>query len=275
MTDEQERQPDESSESPSEAAPSDETPADEVTEAAQTEGTERAAAREAARTPRAQAARSEAEGAAEEEPAAAAEPQTPVARVEDRIVTRKTRERTGEQREVTRRAVLRTGFFGTMGAIAALGAYQLWNMLWPRGLTGFGGVINVSAERVPQAGADPVRIIEGKFWLVNLQADEGTFGQFGQAGQGGVLALYQKCPHLGCTVPWRPTFVFEGQEGWFRCPCHGSTYTKAGVRVFGPAPRPMDTMAVTVNGDGSVSVDTGAITLGDVDNPQRAVAYNA
>jgi Rieske Fe-S protein len=71
-------------------------------------------------------------------------------------------------------------------------------------------------------------------------------------------------------MPWRSGFQFEGQTGWFRCPCHGSTYNKAGVRVFGPAPRPMDTMAITVNEDGSLSVNTGEITLGGPDNPGRA-----
>ena len=61
--------------------------------------------------------------------------------------------------------------------------------------------------------------------------------------------------------------------GWFRCPCHGSTYTRAGIRVFGPAPRPMDTMAITANPDGSLTVDTGRIVKGGEDNPQRTVPY--
>ena len=74
-------------------------------------------------------------------------------------------------------------------------------------------------------------------------------------------------------MPWRPDFAFEGETGYFRCPCHGSTYTKAGVRVFGPAPRPLDTMAITVNVDGSLTVDTGVITKGGTDNPKRTVPY--
>ncbi|MEJ5220949.1 MAG: cytochrome P450 [Tepidiforma sp.] len=98
------------------------------------------------------------------------------------------------------------------------------------------------------------------------------------AMSGGLLALYWKCPHLGCTVPWNPAFNgaqvnFPGIIGWFRCPCHGSTYSKAGIRVYGPAPRPMDTMRLTVNADGSVNVNTGQITSGSADNPLRAVPY--
>ena len=78
-----------------------------------------------------------------------------------------------------------------------------------------------------------------------------------------------------CTVIFNGAAVnFPGVVGWFRCPCHGSTYSRAGIRVFGPAPRPMDTMAITVNGDGSISVNTGAITSGGTDNPLRAVSYN-
>jgi hypothetical protein len=35
----------------------------------------------------------------------------------------------------------------------------------------------------------------------------------------------------------------------------------------------MDTMALTVNGDGSINVNTGKVTRGALDNPLRAVSY--
>ena len=66
-------------------------------------------------------------------------------------------------------------------------------------------------------------------------------------------------------------FDFEGVKGWFRCPCHGSTYTKAGIRVFGPAPRSMDTMKIDVDGAGNIVVQTGVRQLGGPDNPKRAI----
>ena len=47
----------------------------------------------------------------------------------------------------------------------------------------------------------------------------------------GIVALYQKCPHLGCRVPDCPT------SQWFECPCHGSQYNQAGEKKAGPAPR--------------------------------------
>jgi len=110
---------------------------------------------------------------------------------------------------------------------------------------------------------------------VNLKPGEGVppdFTHFARpSDKGGILALYQKCPHLGCAVPWRHEFDFEGVQGWFRCPCHGSTYTKAGVRVFGPSPRPLDLFAVTPNPDGSLDIDTSKITTGSAENPQRTI----
>jgi cytochrome b6-f complex iron-sulfur subunit len=186
------------------------------------------------------------------------------------IVTRAQRRR-AKRAEMTRRQLMKVSFWGGMGfgLTGALAAFL--SFFWPRGIQGFGGEVPVSASLIPEEGAVPIRITPGKFWLSHLKARAGTHGGFGFEGEAGLLALWWKCPHLGCTVPWRSNFNFEGVTGWFRCPCHGSTYTRAGVRVFGPAPRPMDTMAIVVNDDGSLTVDTGTIRKGDQDNPQRTV----
>ncbi len=69
------------------------------------------------------------------------------------------------------------------------------------------------------------------------------------------MALFQKCPHLGCRVP------FCQQSQWFECPCHGSKYNNAGEYRDGPAPRGLDRFAVRVEG-GQVSVDTSSVVLG-------------
>ena len=186
--------------------------------------------------------------------------------------------RAEESRRVARRSFLRVSAFAglslTVGGMLA-GFLGFFNLRHP---TGFGGVVNVAKAQVPKPGDDPARVSVGKFWLSNLQGAQGDV--LGVGGTGGLMALYWKCPHLGCTVPWNPTFPggavnFPGVTGWFRCPCHGSTYSRAGIRVFGPAPRPMDTMLVSVNGDGSLNVNTGKITSGAADNPLRAVPYNA
>jgi cytochrome b6-f complex iron-sulfur subunit len=183
-----------------------------------------------------------------------------------------------EARKLARRSFLRVSVFAgltlTVGAMLAgfLGFFNL------RGPSGFGGVINVARTRVPRPGDEPVRVSEGKFWLVNLVGAEGDIQ--GVGGTGGLLALYWKCPHLGCTVPWNAAFDgaavnYPGIVGWFRCPCHGSTYSRTGIRAFGPSPRPMDTMVLTINADGSLNVDTGAVVSGAPDNPLRAIPYIA
>ena len=171
----------------------------------------------------------------------------------------------GEAR-VSRRGVLRIGFWTGLGAFIASAVASGIDLLYPRGVAGFGGSVTVSENEVPVPGGK-AKIDRGRFWLVNLTEEQGGPG---------LLALWWKCPHLGCTVPWRETFLWPdpatgaAKQGWFRCPCHGSTYTDAGVRVFGPAPRSMDTMELAVE-DGRIVVNTGKITPGGADNPQRAV----
>ncbi len=191
----------------------------------------------------------------------------------ERAMVTKAQRRRAQRMEMTRRQLGKVSFWGIFGfgLTGSLSAFLAF--FWPRGVQGFGGKIAVASTLVPEVGADPVQVTLGKFWLVNLQEGEGTHGGFGFEGDSGLVALWWKCPHLGCTVPWKSTFNFEGKQGWFRCPCHGSTYTKAGVRVFGPAPRPLDTMEVSVQADGSLSVDTGTIRKGAEDNPQRTVPY--
>jgi cytochrome b6-f complex iron-sulfur subunit len=182
-----------------------------------------------------------------------------------------------EARKIARRSFLRVSVFAGLTLFIGsqiAGFLGFFNKLKP---TGFGGVVNVSAALIPDIGAEPQRVTEAKAWLVNLQGSEGDVLDVG--GTGGLMALYWKCPHLGCSVPWNGSFDggqvgFPGITGWFRCPCHGSTYSRAGIRVFGPAPRPMDTMEITTNSDGSININTGAITNGDLDNPLRAVPYS-
>ena len=171
------------------------------------------------------------------------------------------------KRVVSRRMVLMGGFWSSL-FLALLGVLgSPLDFLWPRKLEAFGLTYVVPADQVPPPGGDPVRFSVGRFYLSHLAA-----GQEGSPG--GILAIYQKCTHLGCTVPWRPDFQFGATKGWFRCPCHGSTYTKgAAILVFGPAPRPLDTMEVQVQENGAVVVNTGRIAKGGFDNPRRVVAY--
>lgn len=49
------------------------------------------------------------------------------------------------------------------------------------------------------------------------------------------------CPHLGCTVPW------DAGRNAFVCPCHGGTFSAAGIRLSGPPRRSLDSLATKVS----------------------------
>lgn len=67
-----------------------------------------------------------------------------------------------------------------------------------------------------------------------------------QPKQGEVAAFSAVCTHQGCTV--KP----DGSK--LRCPCHGSVFESAtGAVVNGPAPRPLDRIAVRVEGGNVVT----------------------
>ncbi|MGH2392161.1 MAG: ubiquinol-cytochrome c reductase iron-sulfur subunit [Candidatus Limnocylindria bacterium] len=71
-----------------------------------------------------------------------------------------------------------------------------------------------------------------------------------------VMALWRKCPHLGCQVPQ----VCDVSQ-WFECLCHGSKYTVLGEKRDGPAPRGMDHFPVSVV-DGAYVVNTREVVSG-------------
>lgn len=81
------------------------------------------------------------------------------------------------------------------------------------------------------------------------------------------LALYQKCVHLGCTVPFRDNC------GSFKCPCHGSHYNVTGEFLDGPAPRSLDRFQMSIQGD-DIVVNTGIInsTVAHPDNTTQLIA---
>lgn len=78
--------------------------------------------------------------------------------------------------------------------------------------------------------------------------------------QGQVFALSQKCPHLGCRVP------FCASSGRFECGCHGSIFNLGGEWIAGPSPRGMDHYPVTVVG-GVLIADTPPWCRGPITAP--------
>lgn len=156
-----------------------------------------------------------------------------------------------------RRQFVRNAALGATGSVLALFGAGFVGLLWPLKTGAFGSELTVRAEDVPPIEGTPYRNIQGKFFLVH--------------NNDGVMALYTKCPHLGCTVPWVGP---PDSPNAFQCPCHGSMYDFVGVRTGGPAPRPMDYMAVTVDETtGNVTVDTGDIRQREEYAPSQAAPY--
>ena len=177
--------------------------------------------------------------------------------------------------QVSRRKVLLVGFWAGMGAMLLGIVTTIINSLYPRDVGGFGGSVFVgTVDQLKGAPGQKLHNLDAKAWLVLLTGD--SVRRNPGAQEGSILAVYHKCVHLGCTVPWRPDFSREDPRnketysGWFLCPCHGSTYSDAGVRVFGPAPRSLDLFALTIK-DGKMTVNTGKIITGTEKNGAQAI----
>ena len=137
---------------------------------------------------------------------------------------------------VSRREFLKLGW-GLLAGVAALeGGLAAVQFSLARVAAGeFGGVFTCGpVEAFPPGSVTPFN--EGRFYLLRLD-------------DGGFLALYRRCTHLGCAVPWDPT------TNQFVCPCHASAFDQTGQVLNPPAPRPLDRFAVAIQ-DGQVRVDT-------------------
>ena len=171
-----------------------------------------------------------------------------------------------EELGVTRRQFFNRGVLtGMLLAVSGFGAAAL-AFLWPSTAGGFGGKVNVGSIADVEASIEkkePFYNAAAKVYiqpypeedLKRARAAYGTAPSVLRGMEEGFVALYQKCPHLGCRVPWCQT------SQWFECPCHGSKYNRVGEKRSGPAPRGMDRFGLEVSGT-SILVDTAVVVPG-------------
>ena len=143
----------------------------------------------------------------------------------------------------SRRTLLRFTGWGVLLALVGQWLVGFGAFFWPKKVGAFGGIVTAgSVNDIPVGEVKDFQ--EAKFFLSHVPE--------------GILALWKKCPHLGCTVPWKPDDPSMDQiapKGRFNCPCHGSIYDRYGNIIAGPAPRPMDIFPVEVR-DGKIYVNT-------------------
>ncbi|MDQ1493036.1 MAG: cytochrome b6-f complex iron-sulfur subunit [Actinomycetota bacterium] len=137
--------------------------------------------------------------------------------------------------------------------------------LWPSLSGGFGGKVKAGDIKDILTAINekklPFYVPEARAYInpypeSALPKAKKTYGESILPGmEAGVVALFQKCVHLGCRVPWCQT------SQWFECPCHGSKYNRVGEKKGGPAPRGLDRFPVEVDA-GQVTINTGIIVQG-------------
>jgi cytochrome b6-f complex iron-sulfur subunit len=135
---------------------------------------------------------------------------------------------------ISRRGFLSIAWVASLMLIVVQGVIAVLKFINPVHTGGFGGF--VYAGKIEDFAVNSInRILAGRFYISRTED--------------GIIALWQKCPHLGCAIPWNE------DEGIFHCPCHGSTFNQVGEVLGGPAPRPMDYFPVEVSDEG-IWVDT-------------------
>lgn len=148
---------------------------------------------------------------------------------------------TAARKVESRRTFTRNAALGASAVVLAQIGGVFGMLMWPNKTGAFGGDITVSADTIPAPGEDPFRHQAGQFYVVQ--------------NEDGIQALWWKCVHLGCTVP------YNAGAGDFQCPCHGSIFDTNGARTGGPATRRMDRMPISINDDGSITVTTNPNTM--------------
>ncbi len=142
--------------------------------------------------------------------------------------------------ERTRRQLLESGWKAGGSLLTLAGLWTTCEALRPLAGVGGGGLVGLAAPDAYREGS-ATYIREARLYITRVRGE--------------LFAVTQKCPHLGCRVP------FCEASGRFECPCHGSSYDLAGEWIDGPAPRGMDRFPLQIV-DGRVVVDTATIEPG-------------
>ena len=168
------------------------------------------------------------------------------------------------RRDFLRRALTLAGATLATTVVGSSLAY-----LWPNVRGGMGALVEIGPPAdltaAIRAAGGTLAVPAARAYLVAYDPADDPDGMYTDVTAGTpFMALYQRCVHLGCRVPWCvPSTRFE-------CPCHKSRYNRWGEYQSGPAPRGLDRFPVRIV-KGQVVVDTGTVVTGP---PQLTTALN-
>ncbi|MBA2682490.1 MAG: Rieske 2Fe-2S domain-containing protein [Ktedonobacteraceae bacterium] len=175
------------------------------------------------------------------------------------------------KQRLSRRRFMRRSMLAIWGLSATAAVAASLDMLYPNLAGQFGSALPVGKKtdfpaakpqdfKLDQAGVFYRQ--EAKAYIIHMSpdtplllngsalTDQLNSESIVKAEDGYWMALYQRCVHLGCTVP------FRDDCSSFKCPCHGSHYNVSGEYLDGPAPKSLDRFKIAFSG-GDVVVDTG------------------
>jgi cytochrome b6-f complex iron-sulfur subunit len=190
--------------------------------------------------------------------------------------------------EITRRGFMRRMLGVGVGILSLEFVGASLAFLWPNLTEGLGAEISLgTADDINALAPEwqnglPFVYNQANLFFVNVPASKARVEGDGTVASGvpdpgtnvdeelpfpdrSVMALWRKCPHLGCQVP-----QLCDSSQWFECLCHGSKYTVLGEKRDGPAPRGMDHFPVIV-ADGAYVVNTAEVVSGP---PPGAVSFD-
>lgn len=189
------------------------------------------------------------------------------------VQTQRVVEVTPEESGVSRRQFFNRAIFTTFGAFLAFQGLGYLAFFWPKLTGGFGSDVDagavedlIAATQNPDGTIGPVFVPEARAYVV--PSPDSLSEQFDgrNVAAGGLMALFQRCVHLGCRVPWCASSI------GFECPCHGSKYNSIGEYFAGPAPRNLDRFVVEIRDGDRFIVRTGEI-IETPRAPTPSVAY--
>ena len=167
-----------------------------------------------------------------------------------------------ETYDVTRRQFFNRGIYGMFGLFLAQFGLASLAFMWPKLKSGgFGSKVNagpvdtiLDSIYTDDGRVQPLFVPAAQSYVLpfNGEQDASSFAGLPVVA-GGLMAIWQRCVHLGCRVPECAT-----SQG-FECPCHGSKYNYHGEYEDGPAPRNLDRFVVDVNEAGELIIDTGQV----------------